>query len=40
MTDAAPTLITVVLHWAYLAYLPTMFIVLVVQALTKRTDQP
>jgi len=40
MTDAAPTLITVVLHWAYLAYLPAMFLVLVVQALTKRKDQP
>ena len=40
MTDAAPTLIMVVLHWTYLAYLPTMFIVLFVQALTKRKDQP
>jgi hypothetical protein len=40
MTDVAPTLITVVLHWAYLAYRPTMFLVLVVQAVTKRKDQP
>ena len=40
MTDAAPTLIMVVLHWTHLAYLPTIFIVLVVQALTKRKDQP
>ena len=38
MKDASQTLIVVISNWAYFAFVPTMFIVFVVQAVIELKD--
>jgi hypothetical protein len=38
MTHAAPSLVMLVVYWAYFAFLPTIFIVFVLQAMIAWKD--